>query len=148
MEHPHQQRIVPYILMLLNVYSCRKGGMLKGSNISITEDMSRWFFNGKIAFFHKQLFSDEFERLGRNWESLSASQKRLVDTVLENIAKTSNRPIKTVSDQPGKPSCVLPSAVWQGICQQKVKLLPWTKNNNYCFHKRCHNLQSGMSNVC
>ena len=91
MEHPHQQRLVPHILMLLYVYSCRKGGMLKGSNISITEDMSRWAFYGVNCFFHGQLFSDEFERLGLNWESSSASQKRWVDTVLEKI---SNQPIK------------------------------------------------------
>ena len=57
------------------IYSFRKGGMLKGSNISITEDMSR-FFVEEIACFHGRWLSDEFERPGPNWESLSASQKR------------------------------------------------------------------------
>ena len=57
------------------IYSFRKGGMLKGSNISITEDMSR-FFVEEIACFHGRWLSDEFERPELNWESSSGSQKR------------------------------------------------------------------------
>ena len=40
----YSDKIMSILLMGFNVHFYRKGGMLKGSNISITEDMSRWVF--------------------------------------------------------------------------------------------------------
>ena len=73
----YSDKIMSILLMGFNVHFYRKGGMLKGSNISITEDMSRWvLFYSVNCPFYGWWFSEEFERRGRNWESLSGTQKR------------------------------------------------------------------------